>query len=78
MLHLNKSKTTLPDVFGITQADVDRLFRITKGFHRNDTIMLSKVIQRVWIDETMSDNVKAWALVELGRWLGKYESEGGF
>ncbi len=77
MLNLNPKQEKLQDVFGITKADMETLFSITKGFHKNDTLIISRVLQRLWIDEVMSDNVKCWAIFELGRWCGRYEAEEG-
>lgn len=78
MLRLDKTKHNLALVFGVSTEDMDTLFRITKGFHKQNTLILSDVLQRLWIDECMSDNVKCWAIFELGRWAGIYETrEGG-
>lgn len=77
MLKLNKTQEKVQDVFGITKEDIETLFAITKGFHNNDTLVISKVLQRLWVDEVMSDNVKCWAIFELGRWCGRHEAEEG-
>lgn len=74
MLKLVKGAKDLKGVFGVTPTDIDHLYRITKGFHEKDTLVISRVMQRIWIDECMSDNLKCFALFELGRWCGRFET----
>lgn len=66
---------SLTDVFGIKREDSENLFNMAKRFHKDDTLVVSSLLQRLWIDENMTDNLKCWAIFELGRWLGHHEHE---
>lgn len=73
MLRLNTKASNLADIFGITDADVKKLFSMTMGFYGGGGITISSVLRRIWIDECLSDNVKCWAIFEFGKWVAAVE-----
>ena len=70
MLKLKIDADNLPKAFQFTDDDVLELMK--KFYFLGDQLIhqkqsISWAIQRVWIDETLSDNAKAYLIFSLGR-----------
>ncbi len=68
MINFEHEATTLKDAFKITQEESDLFDEIMQQLklpEKNRPV--SFVIQRLWIDERLSDNAKAYAIFTVGR-----------
>ena len=77
MLHLSHDKP-LPDAFNVSKEEREKLIELiiqlmtTKGKSATTTWL----IERLWIDEQFSDNLKAMAIYLLGYSQGQVEKGG--
>ena len=65
MLKVDNSKRYLHEAFNLEEVDIDKidwLIEFSKSCQ-----CVSKCIERVWVDETLDDNMKAFMLFMLGR-----------
>jgi hypothetical protein len=65
MLHFDNKGRTFLDAFNVSEDDTNKVYEFLRFFDRVGNV--SRTAERIWIDETVSDNVKAFALFSLGR-----------
>jgi len=82
MIKVDCTQAKLVKAFGLDSDET--IFKMLNFFYgMTDKILKEKLsfawaIQRVWIDETLSDNEKAYLIFGLGRWYeNKIMGEGG-
>lgn len=67
MINFEHNAVTLKDAFKITQEESEVFEELMQQLNNKSTTV-SWTIQRVWIDERLSDNARAYAIFTLGRY----------
>jgi len=82
MIKVDCTQAKLVKAFGLDNDET--IFKMLNFFYGmtdkilNGNLSFAWAIQRVWIDETLSDNEKAYLIFGLGRWYeNKIMGEGG-
>lgn len=65
MLYINNDKRYLHEAFNLDDTAVEKLDWLLE--YSKNCQCVSKSIERVWVDETLDDNTKAFMLFTLGR-----------
>lgn len=66
MMEPNHEKKNLKEALGITEEEDNVIDELLDLFNEK-RLKVSWVLQRVWVDERLSDNAKCFAIFSLGR-----------
>lgn len=62
---INNKDVTLYEAFNLSEQDLNSINYFLQFYE--DCSLVSKAIERIWVDETINDNVKAFAIFSVGR-----------
>jgi hypothetical protein len=75
MINFNMNEPNLRKAMGVTDADIDKAIKIFVDTKDVDNKKMSWLIQRIWIDETLNDNLKCFLLFHMGVLWEKYNKD---
>ncbi len=68
MVKFDHDLSAIPDAFNMSKAETKKVFKMFKWLTKVKPVRpLTWTLQRIWIDETISDNAKCFLIFALGR-----------
>ena len=75
MINFNNDKRALVDACNLTEEQIEKIVWFIDFYDKCEKV--SKCIERIWIDENIDDNTRAFALFTIGRlYEQKYSGRG--
>ena len=65
MLNSDNNERMLPDACNLNTEQIDQVLWFMDFYIANKNV--SRTLERIWIDETINDNTRAFALFSIGR-----------
>ena len=68
MVKFDHEERQIQKSFNLTQADITRMMEVLDTYLcKNEPMPITKFLERIWVDEVMSDNLKCYLLFTTGR-----------
>jgi hypothetical protein len=73
VINFNNAEPLLPQACNLDTAQVEQVLWFMEFYDQHKNV--SRVMERIWIDETINDNTRAFALFTIGRMYEKNRAE---